>query len=159
MSKEKSTKPVEAGADQPELFAKLKEQRIHMMPIPTPFAIGPVNSLLIEDDPLTLVDPGPNSGDALDELERQIGEAGHTIEAVGLIVVTHQHIDHLGLVDIVARRSGAEVACLDRCVPYLEHYEEESNAADKFGREMMLRHGLSSDVANALYSVSRAFRS
>ena len=38
-------------------------------PIPTPFAVGRVNCYLIEDDPLTLVDPGPNSGKALDELD------------------------------------------------------------------------------------------
>ena len=41
--------------------------------IPTPFAVGRVNCYLIEDEPLTLVDAGPNSGKALDELERQLG--------------------------------------------------------------------------------------
>ena len=39
-------------------------------PIPTPFAVGRVNVYLIEDDPLTLVDAGPNSGTSLDELQR-----------------------------------------------------------------------------------------
>jgi glyoxylase-like metal-dependent hydrolase (beta-lactamase superfamily II) len=34
---------------------------IHRIPIPTPFAVGRVNVYLIEDDPLTLVDTGPNS--------------------------------------------------------------------------------------------------
>ncbi len=32
---------------------------IHCLPIPTPFAVGRVNCYLIEDDPLTLVDTGP----------------------------------------------------------------------------------------------------
>ena len=41
---------------------------IHRLPIPTPFAVGRVNCYLIEDEPLTLVDTGPNSGKALDEL-------------------------------------------------------------------------------------------
>jgi glyoxylase-like metal-dependent hydrolase (beta-lactamase superfamily II) len=35
---------------------------VHRLPIPTPFAVGKVNCYLIEDDPLTLVDTGPNSG-------------------------------------------------------------------------------------------------
>ena len=35
---------------------------IHCLPIPTPFRVGPVNCYLIDDDPLTLVDVGPNSG-------------------------------------------------------------------------------------------------
>ena len=43
--------------------------------IPTPFAVGRVNCYLIEDDPLTLVDSGPNSGKALDELEQALARA------------------------------------------------------------------------------------
>ena len=53
---------------------------IHRLRIPTPFAVGRVNCYLIEDEPLTLVDTGPNSGKALDELGTQLGERGHSIE-------------------------------------------------------------------------------
>ena len=81
--------------------------------IPTPFAVGRVNCYLIEDEPLTLVDTGPNSGKSLDELQRQLADAGHSIEDIELVVITHQHIDHLGLVEIVAAHSGAEVAAID----------------------------------------------
>ena len=42
---------------------------IHCLSIPTPFAVGRVNCYLIDDDPLTLIDTGPNSGKALDELD------------------------------------------------------------------------------------------
>ena len=45
------------------------EAGIHALPIPTPFAVGRVNCYLIEDEPLTLLDSGPNSGRALDELD------------------------------------------------------------------------------------------
>ena len=82
---------------------------IHRMAIPTPFTVGRVNCYLIEDDPLTLVDVGPNSGKALDALEQELGARGHRIEDLGRIVITHQHIDHLGLVEILARRTDAEV--------------------------------------------------
>jgi len=51
---------------------------IHCLPIPTPFAVGRVNCYLIEDDPLTLVDTGPNSGKALDELERGLAALAPT---------------------------------------------------------------------------------
>ena len=40
--------------------------------VPTPFLVGRVNCYLIEDEPLTLVDTGPNSGKSLDELERAL---------------------------------------------------------------------------------------
>jgi len=41
---------------------------IHALSISTPFAVGRVNCYLIDDEPLTLVDTGPNSGRALDLL-------------------------------------------------------------------------------------------
>jgi glyoxylase-like metal-dependent hydrolase (beta-lactamase superfamily II) len=52
---------------------------IHTLPIPTPFAVGRVNCYLIDDDPLTLVDTGPNSGKALTELEAALLEHGRRI--------------------------------------------------------------------------------
>jgi glyoxylase-like metal-dependent hydrolase (beta-lactamase superfamily II) len=54
--------------------------RIHGLAIPTPFQVGRVNVLLLDDDPLTLVDTGPNSGTSLDALERALGEHGRRIE-------------------------------------------------------------------------------
>ena len=131
---------------------------IHALAIPTPFAVGRVNLYLIEDDPLTLVDAGPNSGRSLDEFESQLHALGHRLEDIGLILVTHQHIDHIGLVSIVARRSGAEVAAIDHLVPFMEDYSAAADAQDAFASELMLRHGISPDVVRALQSVSLAFR-
>ena len=55
---------------------------IQRLAIPTPFAVGRVNLYLIEDDPLTLVDAGPNSGRSLDELESQLRAHGHRLEGL-----------------------------------------------------------------------------
>src|SRR5680860_385419 len=51
---------------------------IHRLRIPTPFAVGRVNCYLLEDEPLTLIDTGPNSGKALDELQSQLARRGHS---------------------------------------------------------------------------------
>ena len=139
-------------------YAPAEAAGIHRLAIPTPFAVGRVNCYLIDDDPLTLVDAGPNSGSSLDELQRQLGALGHAIEDLELIVITHQHIDHIGLVDIVASHSGAEVAAIDKLVPFVESYRESAAADDAFATGLMLRHGISEDVATALQSVSLAFR-
>ena len=131
---------------------------VRRLRIPTPFAVGRVNCYLIEDEPLTLVDTGPNSGKALDELERQLERAGHSIAALELIVITHQHIDHLGLVEIVASRSGADVAAIDVAVPFIESYGEDAERDDEFAGELMRRYGIPDDLAGALRSVSAAYR-
>ena len=131
---------------------------IHCLPIPTPFQVGRVNCYLIEDDPLTLVDVGPNSGKALDELERALAGHGHRIEDLERIVITHQHIDHLGLVDILARRSNAEVCALDLLAPVIEDFAADAERNDELAEALMLRHGIPRDVVTALRSVSRSFR-
>jgi glyoxylase-like metal-dependent hydrolase (beta-lactamase superfamily II) len=142
----------------PHPFAPAAEAGVHRLAIPTPFAVGRVNVYLIEDDPLTLVDAGPNSGSSLDELQRGLEGLGHAIEDIELVILTHQHIDHLGLVKIVASHSGAEVAAIDAAIPFVESYPEEMDAQDRFAADTMLRHGIPEDVVAALQSVSQAFR-
>jgi glyoxylase-like metal-dependent hydrolase (beta-lactamase superfamily II) len=132
---------------------------IHTLRIPTPFAVGRVNTYLIEDDPLTLVDSGPNSGKALDELEHQLAGHGYSIDDMELLVLTHQHIDHLGLLDIIAGHSGAEVAAIDKVVHYVEHFSEDAGKDDEFASRVMLRNGIPEEVVHALRTVSAAFRS
>jgi glyoxylase-like metal-dependent hydrolase (beta-lactamase superfamily II) len=139
-------------------FAPAAEAGIHRLAIPTPFAVGRVNVLLIEDDPLTLVDAGPNSGTSFDELQRGIAGLGHSLEDIQLVILTHQHIDHLGLVSLVAAHAEAEVAAIDVAVPFVENFSTEAQADDDFARDIMLRHGIPEDVVSALQSVSRAFR-
>ena len=139
-------------------FASAAAAGIHRLAIPTPFAVGRVNVYVIEDEPLTLVDAGPNSGTSFDELQRGVARLGHSLEEIELVILTHQHIDHLGLVSLVAARSGAEVAAIDVAVPFVENYSLEAQADDDFARQIMLRHGIPAEVAGALQSVSQAFR-
>jgi glyoxylase-like metal-dependent hydrolase (beta-lactamase superfamily II) len=141
-----------------QALEEAREAGIHRLQIPTPFAVGRVNCYLIEDDPLTLVDTGPNSGKSLDELEHQLSARGRSLEEIELVVLTHQHIDHLGLVEIIASRSGAEVAAIDVVVPFVENFGDDIEQDDRFAAELMLRHGIPEDVVIALRSVSRSFR-
>jgi glyoxylase-like metal-dependent hydrolase (beta-lactamase superfamily II) len=137
---------------------RAREAGIRRLQIPTPFAVGRVNCYLIEDRPLTLVDTGPNSGKSLDELQRQLAEAGRSIEEIELIVITHQHIDHLGLVEIIASRSGADVAAIDVVAPFVESYGTDTERDDEFAGGLMRRYGIPEDVVSALRSVSASFR-
>jgi glyoxylase-like metal-dependent hydrolase (beta-lactamase superfamily II) len=146
----------EPGKD--ELLALAAEAGIHRLAIPTPFQVGRVNAYLIEDDPLTLIDSGPNSGKALDELEQALAARGHGIEDIELLIVTHQHIDHFGLAAILARRSGAQVAALAGLVPYLRDFGLSTELDDRFAQNIMLRHGIPADVVIALRAVAASFR-
>lgn len=131
---------------------------IKVLPVPTPFAVGRVNTYLIEDDPLTLVDAGPNSGTSLTTLEAGLAEHGRRIEDLERIVLTHQHIDHIGLAQILADRSGAEVCALDALAPWLARYGSAMEEDDDFASALMRRNGIPGDVVVALRAVSSSFR-
>ena len=152
------TSSAETSADPDELLRRAGAAGIHRLALPTPFLVGRVNCYLIEDRPLTLIDTGPNSGKSLDTLEQALAALGHTIEDLELIVITHQHMDHLGLLEVLHRRSGAEVAALDLLAPYLESFGASVAADDEFSMEIMRRHGVPVDVARALSMVGSAFR-
>ncbi|HTX10025.1 MAG TPA: MBL fold metallo-hydrolase [Solirubrobacteraceae bacterium] len=152
------TTPERRATSADDALALAERAGIHRIAIPTPFLVGRVNCYLIEDDPLTLIDTGPNSGKSLDDLDRALAAHGYGIEELGLIVLTHQHMDHIGLLEILARRSGAEVAALDLLGPYLSDFSRSAAADDEFAQTVMRRHGVPADLATVLGSLAAAFR-
>ena len=83
---------------------------IELIALPTPFQVGDVNTWLLRGDPLTLVDAGPRMESTEARLDAALADLGVRVEDLELIVLTHQHADHVGLAGRLARRSGASVA-------------------------------------------------
>jgi glyoxylase-like metal-dependent hydrolase (beta-lactamase superfamily II) len=65
--------------------------------LPTPFYIGPVNVYLIKEDPITLIDTGPKTPEAIAALRSGLRSAGLSVHNIRRIVLTHAHEDHCGL--------------------------------------------------------------
>lgn len=151
MSDPQPSSPVDA-------YAQAAEVGVFPLALDTPFAVGTVNTYLIEDEPLTLIDCGPNTATALTQLEGLLGARGHDITDLELIVITHQHSDHAGLADAIARRSRAELACIDVLAPVMGKWYEHAAAADDYARELMLQHGVEPHVAEALRAVANVTR-
>ncbi len=131
---------------------------IYPLVLETPFGIGAVNTYLIEDDPLTLVDCGPNTATALSRLEELLAARGHKLKDLELVLVTHEHLDHAGLAGVISSRSGAEVASIDLLAPTLENWTEYSVARDDYALGLMLQHGVEPHVAKALRAVANVTR-
>jgi len=87
----------------------LNQMRIEKLVIPTPFPVGPINVYLVVDDPITLVDTGPKTDQAVAVLREQLRKLGFKTEDVKRVVLTHTHEDHCGLAGAVQRESGARV--------------------------------------------------
>ena len=111
--------------------------------------IKSVNIWLLRGDPLTLIDTGPRSDEALSALEAGLRREGLRLEDIELVIPTHHHLDHSGLIATIVARSGARVAALDRTADYGASYVERSAADRSFSVELMRHHGVSESVMEA----------
>lgn len=82
---------------------------IHKITLPTPFAVGPVNVYVLDGEPLTLIDTGPNTAEALQTLQNGLRELGYALSDIQRVIITHTHPDHFGLVKRVVEHSSATV--------------------------------------------------
>ena len=130
---------------------------IHRITLPTPFAIGDVNTWLLQGDPLTLVDSGPLMESTQARLEEALAALGLAIEDLELIVLTHQHDDHVGLAGELQRRSGADVAATPALAAYMRDTLASKQADDAFAVALMRRHGVSEQAVATLQGISRAY--
>ena len=73
--------------------------------IPTPFAVGDVNTYLLKGDALTLVDAGIKTQQAEEALEWHLKELGYKLSDIEQVILTHHHSDHCGLIDLFKGKS------------------------------------------------------
>lgn len=120
--------------------------RIHPITLPTPFEIGPVNVYLILDDPVTLIDTGPKTPEALEALREGLRRAGVRLLDIERIVLTHTHEDHCGL----ARRLLDEAPDAEVHVHLWEAGHLASRLAYEEYRALLLRAGVPTDAVEAM---------
>lgn len=129
--------------------------RITRISVPTPFRIGPVNCWLIEADALALVDVGPNDPPSLASLEASLAELGRGVADLDLILLTHQHYDHVGLAAELRERSGARVVAHEDLVPYLAGGDASNEAEDVYAEGIMRIHGVDEESIRLLRESAR----
>jgi glyoxylase-like metal-dependent hydrolase (beta-lactamase superfamily II) len=85
------------------------EASVFQIGIPNPMFEGEINLYVIDGDPLTVIDTGIGTPEALAALEAGLASRGLSIEAIARVVLTHKHADHIGLAREIHDRSGAPV--------------------------------------------------
>lgn len=71
--------------------------RIIRIILPTPLPIGAVNVYLIKEEPITLIDSGPKTEEAIGILQRKLAENRLKFSDIRRLILTHAHEDHCGL--------------------------------------------------------------
>lgn len=104
-----------------EVFPDFFQLRI---PLPIP-ALKHLNAYLIRsEDRYLLVDTGMGSDKAFGELRRQLAEIGVKPENLTEILITHFHIDHVGLVPRLRKLSEASLVVSAKTLEALQRFEQ-----------------------------------
>lgn len=82
---------------------------IHRIVIPNPFFEGATNVYLIAADPVTLIDTGIGTDEGFGVLTAALRSHGLEPRSLRRIVLTHHHLDHIGLARRLHDTSGAPV--------------------------------------------------
>ncbi|MDA8189425.1 MAG: MBL fold metallo-hydrolase [Dehalococcoidales bacterium] len=133
--------------------------KIHRVTLPTPFAIGPVNTYLIEDEELALVDTGPKMVETSDALQNGLRDLGYTFADLKHIIITHAHEDHFGQARFLKEQSGARVYAHKASLPMLEGLESEFDLRyNVYRRRLMRNAGAPEEVILAVQPIVDSFK-
>ncbi|MBI4556422.1 MAG: MBL fold metallo-hydrolase [Candidatus Hydrogenedentes bacterium] len=110
--------------------------------VPTPFPVGPVNVYLIESDPPILVDVGPNTPEAYEALDRGLREHGYSFSDLGFILLTHGHIDHMGLLARILDESRAPAYAHPHAVARAAGFDSDGQTSHDFFTALMWEFGV-----------------
>ena len=128
---------------------------VHLLTLPTPFPVGPVNVYLIEGDLLTLIDTGPKAHVTREALQAGLGRLGRRLEDIRRIIVTHHHADHMGLAAEITQLSGAEIWTHPYSVPWLADYATEQARHAPFYAAIWQQAGVPAEIV-ALMNASNS---
>ncbi|MDT4966295.1 MAG: hypothetical protein QOJ64_1032 [Acidobacteriota bacterium] len=122
--------------------------------VPTPFYVGPVNCYLIAEDPLTLIDTGPKTKEAVEALREGLRRAGVRVSDLRRIVLTHAHEDHCGL----ARTLRDEAKEAEVLVHAWETGHRVGRLEYEEHRQLLVRAGVPQDEIQAMRRMYGALR-
>lgn len=122
--------------------------------LPTPFLVGDVNVYVIDDEPLTLVDTGPKTPEAVKALREGLSRNGYKLSDIERIVLTHAHEDHCGLAKTIRDEAkNAEI---------FVHGWETGHLFGRLEREehrnLIKRAGVPDEVWNKMHGFYEDFR-
>jgi len=126
-------------------------------PITTPFSVGRVNCYLFTDDGLTIMDPGPATTEAHDELGRALDRHGYGFEDVDHVLITHPHMDHFGLAGRIVSESGARVFAHEDAVERLVDPTAYFHREREYFRPFFASMGMPADAVDTMLDLPESF--
>ncbi|MEE9371669.1 MAG: MBL fold metallo-hydrolase [Saprospiraceae bacterium] len=98
---------------------------IHKIELPTIFEMKTVNSYIVKGDSVTVIDCGERSDECWAAMIKGLADLNLTVSDIDEILITHAHVDHMGMAKKLSDESGAKVKVSDLVYDWAIHLERE----------------------------------
>ncbi|MGB6064751.1 MAG: MBL fold metallo-hydrolase [Desulfomonilaceae bacterium] len=116
---------------------------INRIQVPIPYPVKWVNCYYIPGALPTLIDTGVNSDEGLETIRSAIRAQGGKLRDIRRIIVTHGHMDHVGLAGRIAQISEAEVFLHDwDTLQWANGREEQYSSKQEDFRQFFVEAGI-----------------
>ena len=120
------------------------------IPLPIPYGVGPVNSYLFLDPEPTLIDCGLKTEECWAALNGALATHGLTVADIRRVVITHAHVDHIGLANTIVAHSDAVIWVTPVVYPWAVAITDKWPARVRFLLQTLAPFGLPADQLAAL---------
>lgn len=114
--------------------------------LPTPFPVGPVNAFLITGGRPILIDAGVRTEEAYEKLRTRMADHGFAVSDLKAIILTHGHLDHVGLLPRLQEESGAVSYAHPDVILGYSDYEKGAEENQRFLGELMEKCGVPQEL-------------
>lgn len=133
--------------------------RVTAVTLPTPFAVGDVLLYLVVFDGMVwMVDAGIDRDEPWSRTVQSMAGIGASPGDVKAVLLTHGHVDHVGLLDRIVAASGAKVYAHKCVVRESAPQSCAGRASNSFAAKVMADCGVPGDRIAAMLAAGERFR-
>jgi len=135
-------------------------EHLHAIELPTPFPVGPVTVYLADapGEPLTLLDTGPLHPPTWSALQAGLAALGYAPTQLERIVLSHTHVDHVGLAADLLDASGAQVLTHPWNVERLSDFDADREQTVAFYVDLLRCSAVPAEVLTAVGWVTKGMK-
>jgi len=126
----------------------LETKGIDCIELGSGFPVGAVNTYLVYGEKLTLIDTGSNMAENMNLLIKGLEERQLTIYDIDQVLLTHHHLDHVGLLDQILEVHPIPVLGHPNCRPWLKQEPTLMNDYLAFSQRFLTEFGAPSDFVH-----------
>ncbi len=110
--------------------------------IPIPLEYSPVNAYFLAGKVPTLIDAAFGTPDAWAFLQNSLNELGYSVSDIQQILLTHGHVDHLGLAGRIHEKSGAPIIMHPKEWIGVQAFQDPSDELDEIMKSQFRLWGI-----------------